>query len=445
VPVPVETIYTSVDGFAIAYQVHGTGSIDMLFIDGWIGSVELDWDDPAYARLLRRDGRFARVIRYDGRGSGMSDPDPSGAWPVLDAWVRDAVGVLDAVGSPRCAVYGNGLGGPVAIRFAALHPERVDALVLANTFARLREAPDHPFGLSDDAIDVAVEAIKTGWGRGVMIDLYGVDHDEPTRVRAARYERLSASPGTAVELMKVLGDIDVRADLGRITAPALVIHRPNPVLDIGHGRGLAAAIPGALFEEEPPDDWTWRGETDDDPRGLARIDEFLTGVRHDADPDRVFATVLFTDIVGSTATAVALGDRRWKLLLNAHDAETARQVQRSGGRVANSTGDGVLALFSSPSRALDCATVLRAALAEHNIAVRIGIHAAEIEQRDEQVGGIGVHIAARVNALADSGEILVTNTVRELVTGSDRIFTDRGTHTLKGVTGAWNLSALTET
>ena len=177
----------------------------------------------------------------------------------------------------------------------------------------LREAPDHPFGLSDDAIDVAVEAIKTGWGRGVMIDLYGVDHDEPTRVRAARYERLSASPGTAVDLMKVLGDIDVRADLGRITAPALVIHRPNPVLDIGHGRGLAAAIPGALFEEEPPDDWTWRGETDDDPRGLARIDEFLTGVRHDADPDRVLRDrFLFTDIVGSTATAVALGDRRWE-------------------------------------------------------------------------------------------------------------------------------------
>ncbi|MDQ1468014.1 MAG: hypothetical protein QOH10_2429 [Actinomycetota bacterium] len=442
--VPIETQYTSVDGFAIAYQVHGSGSIDMLFIDGWIGSVELDWDDPAYARLLRRDGRFARVIRYDGRGSGMSDPDPTGE-SVLDAWVRDAVGVLDAVGSQRCAVYGNGLGGPVAIRFAALHPERVDAVVLANTLARLRAAPDHPFGLSDDAIDLAVEAIRAEWGRGVMLDIYGVDHDEATRVRAARYERLSASPGVAVELMRAFANIDVRADLDRITAPTLVIHRPNPVLDIGHGRGLAAAIRGAVFEDEPPDDWTWRGETDEDPPGLARIAEFLTGLRHDADPDRMFATVLFSDIVGSTATAVALGDRRWRLLLDAHDAETGRQVRRSGGRVVDSTGDGVLAVFSSPSRALDCATALRVALSEHDIAVRIGVHAAEIEQRDERVGGIGVHIAARVNALADTGEILVTSTVRDLVTGSGLIFIERGTHTLKGVPGTWDLSALAET
>jgi Adenylate cyclase, family 3 (some proteins contain HAMP domain) len=444
VETPVATQYTPVDGCQIAYQVHGSGPVDMLFIDGWIGCIELDWDDPAYARLLRRDGRFARVIRYDGRGSGMSDPDPSDRWPILDAWVRDAIGVLDAVGSQRCAVYGNGLGGPVAIRLAAAHPGRVDSLVLANTFARLREAPDQLFGLSEAAVELAAEAVRIGWGGGVMLDLYGVDYDEATRVRAARYERLSASPATAFEQMKVLTDVDVRADLDAITARTLVIHRPNPVLDIEHGRSMAAAIPNAIFEVEPPDDWSWRGETDEDPPGLARIAEFLTGARHDADPDRVFAAVLFTDIVGSTTTAVALGDRKWRLVINAHDAETQRQVKRSGGRVVESTGAGDLfvATFSSPTRALACATALRDALAVHDITVRIGLHAAEIELRDEQVAGIGVHIAARVNALAEAGEILVTNTVRDLVTGSGLAFTDRGPHTLKGVPDAWNLWAL---
>ena len=441
---PVATQYTPVDGCQIAYQVHGGGPVDMLFIDGWIGCIELDWDDPFYARLLRRDGRFARVIRYDGRGSGMSDPDPSDRWPILEAWVRDAIGVLDAVGSQRSAVYGNGLGGPVAIRLAAEHPGRVESLVLANTFARLREASDQPFGLSDEALDLATEAVRIGWGGGVMLDLYGVDHDEPTRVRAARYERLSASPTTAFEQMKALAEVDVRADLASISARTLVIHRPNPVLDIEHGRFMAAAIPDAILEEEPPDDWLWRGETDDDPTGLARIDEFLTGARHEADPDRVFAVVLFTDIVGSTIKAVELGDRKWRLLINAHDAETRRQVERSGGRVVNSTGDGVLATFTSPTRALACATTLRDALAVHDVTIRIGLHAAEIELRGEQVAGIGIHIAARVNSLAEAGEVLVTGTVRDLVTGSGLTFTDRGAHALKGVPDTWNLWALTD-
>jgi class 3 adenylate cyclase len=438
---PVETLYTSVDGFQVAYQQHGSGSVDMLFIDGWIGCSELDWDDPAYARLLRRYGRFTRMIRFDRRGSGMSDPVQPGTAPGVNAWVRDAIGVLDALGIARCSVQGSGLGGPMAIRLAAQHPDRVDALVLTNTFARLRAAPDHPFGLSDETIAAAMDAIGAGWGHGVMVDIYGVEHDEQARVQMARYERLTASPTTAATLTGSLIDIDVRGDLHRITAPTLVVHRSNLILDIQHGRSLAAAIPGATFVEDTTE-WIWRTDWDEDPPGLAHIAEFLTGVRHDTDPNRVFATLLFTDIVGSTELAATIGDRRWRTLLNAHDAETHRQVQRSGGRVVQHTGDGVLAVFPTPTPAIDCAVSLRDALAEHNIAIRIGLHAAEIAQRADNVGGIGVHIAARVNALAESGEILVTNTVRDLVAGSGFTFADRGTHTLKGVPETWNLSAL---
>ncbi len=412
-------------------------------VDGWIGSVELDWDDPAYGRMLGRYGRFARVIRYDGRGNGMSDPGPT-TLSVLDGWVHDALSVLDAVGSDRCAVIGNGLGGPIAIRLAAEHPERVERLVLTNTLARLRRAVDHPAGLSDDEIDLALAAIRSDWGRGVMLDLYGVGHDEPTRARAARYERLSAPPSVAFDLMQSLADVDVRADLTRITAPTLVIHRANPVLALEHGRGLAGGIPNAIFEEETADDWSWRGETDEDPEGLVRIAEFLTGERHGPDPHRVFAATLFTDIVGSTQLAASLGDRKWRLVIDAHDAETNRQVRRFGGRVVTSTGDGVLALFNAPGVALDCARALRDALSEHEIPIRAGVHAAEIEERDQQVGGIGVHIGARIAALATAGEILASHTVVSLVTGAPYAFADRGTHTLKGVPSEWQVFALTD-
>ena len=437
----VETLYTKVDDCAIAYQVHGAGDVELLLIDGWIRCVELDWDDPGYARLLRADGRFSRVIRYDGRGSGMSDRDANDSRPVLDAWVRDAVGVLDAVGVDRCAVLGLGLGGPVAIHVAARHRDRVQALVLSNSFARLRAAPDHSYGLSPESIDAALDAVREGWGRGVMLDLYGAGHDAEAQSRMARYERLAATPNAAIRLMTALADVDVRADLPNIRAPTLVIHRANLVLDTAHGRGVASAIPDAVFEEQPADAWAWRRETDE-YRGLARITEFLTGARHDADSIRSFAAILFTDIVGATSTAVALGDRKWRLLLDAHDAETQRQVDRAGGRVVASTGDGVLAIFSSPSQALDCAVAVRDALAQHDVGVRTGVHAAEIELRDDNVGGIGVHIAARINSIAEPGQILVSSTVTELVTGSGYTFADEGSHILRGVPTSWRLWSL---
>jgi class 3 adenylate cyclase len=439
----VDTLYTRVDDCAIAYQVHGAGVVDLLLIDGWIRCVELDWDDPGYARLLRADGRFSRVIRYDGRGSGMSDGDPTDSGPVLDAWVRDAVGVLDALGVTRCAVFGLGLGSPVAIHLAALHRDRVRALVLSNSFARLRAAPDHSYGLAPEAIDAALDAIRVRWGRGVMLDLYGAGHDAEAQTRMARYERLAATPNTAVQLMTALADVDVRADLSAIEAPTLVIHRENPVLDIAHGREVATAIPGAVFEGQPADAWAWRRETDE-YRDLARITEFLTGARHDADSIRSFAAILFTDIVGSTSTAAALGDRKWSLLLDAHDAETQRQVDRAGGRLVTSTGDGVLAIFSSPSQALECAIAVREALAHHHIGVRTAVHAAEIELRDDNVGGIGIHIAARINSIAEAGQILVSSTVTELVTGSGYEFADEGTHKLEGVPTSWNLWSLND-
>ncbi len=441
-PDEVTTEYTLVDGCQIAYQVHGSGSIDLLFLaPGLFGCCELEWDDP-YARVLQRFGRFSRVVRFDRRGSGMSDRAPLGTAPGLDEWARDAAGVLDAVGIDRCAVYGNGMASPIAIRFAARFPERVDALVLGNAFARLRSAPDHPFGVSDEVVEAGLEVVRSGWGRGVLPALYGAPHDDASRARSGRHERLSASPAAALALMATLADVDARADLAQITAPTLVVYQPNPVLNIEQSRSVAAAISGAIFEEEREGDYVWRSETDDEPQWLSRIAEFLTGVRHDADPDRVFATVLVTDIVGSTATAAALGDRRWRLLIDAHDAATRRQIQRSGGRIITLTGDGAVAIFSTPSPALGCAIALREALAERDIVIRVGLHAAEIELRGDNVGGIGVHIAARISALAGGGDILVSNTVRDLVTGSVLTFVDRGRHTLKGVPGEWNVSAL---
>jgi class 3 adenylate cyclase len=427
-----ETQYATVDGRSIAYQVHGSGDLELLVLDGWIRSVELDWDDPGYARLLQRDGTFARVIRYDGRGSGMSDPDARPDRPVLESWVQDAIDVLDTVGAQRCAVFGLGLGGPVALRLAARHADRVGALVVTNSFARLRVADDQPFGLTPQEVDGALELVRTGWGTGVTLDLYGAGHDDVARSRMARYERGAASPGVAVRLMTALADEDVRADLPSITARTLVTHTHNPVLDVRHGEAIAAAIPGAMLDIDPADSWSWRREADE-YRTLDRLTEFLIGVPLDADSDRAFAAMVFTDIVGSTSTAAALGDRRWRLLIDAHDAETQRQVHRAGGRIVTSTGDGVLAIFAAPSQALACAIAVRDALREHDLGVRTSVHAAEIEVRGDQVGGIGVHIAARINAAAEPGEILVSNPVAELVAGAGYEFAHRGSHSFKGV------------
>ena len=440
---PVKTSYVMVDGCEIAYQVHGSGPVDLLFIDGWIRGAETDWDDPAYGRMLRRYGQFARVIRFDGRGSGMSDPDPTGRWSVLDASARDASGVLDAVGSERCAVYETASGVP-SPSGSRRYPDRVDALVLDTTWARLRRAPDQPFGMSDRAVERSVEAIRLRWGDGVMVDIVGLGHDEVTRAEEARQERLNASRGVAALLMRACFEADVRTDLAEIDAPTLVVHRHGPTLDVGHGRALASGIRGAIFEEVTHEDWSLIGETDDHPPGWIRIVEFLTGVRHEADPDRVFATVLFTDIVGSTTTVADMGDGKWKPLVDAHDAESARQVRRFGGRIVTWRGDGVLATFSSPSQALECASEIRQAIMARGIGLRIGLHAAEIELSGEQVAGIGVHIGARVSDIAEAGEILVTNTVRQLVTGSRFSFTEHGNHTLKGVPGRWDLFRLTD-
>jgi pimeloyl-ACP methyl ester carboxylesterase len=251
--------------------MHGSGAVDLLFIDGWTRCAEVEWDDPAYARMLRRYGQFARVIRYDGRGSGMSDPDPTGRWSVLDAWARDAAGVLDAVGSERCAVYGNGFGGPLAVRFASRYADRVDALVLDTTWARLRRAPDQPFGLSDRTVERLVEAIQLRWGDGVMVDIVGLGHDEVTRAEAAREERFAASRGVAALLMRACFEADVRTDLAEIHAPTLVVHRHGPALDVGHGRALASGIRDATFEAVTQEDWSLIGETDEHPPGWIRI------------------------------------------------------------------------------------------------------------------------------------------------------------------------------
>ena len=435
-----ETCYALRDGYHIAFQVHGEGSIALLSLDQWPSHCEADWDEAWYVRSLDRVGRVARVVRFDGRGSGLSDPLPPGRAPTLNEWVDDAVAVLDAIGMQRVAVWAGGTSSPFAIRFAARERERVRALVMSNPFARLRVAPDHEYGFSDEVIDGLLEAVRTGWGSGVMLDIYGLSHDDQARLTQARYERLAASPGTALTLAKALCDFDVRDDLAAITAPTLVRVHPNPVLDLQHGRDVAARIPGARVEEAA-DEWRWMTETDLEATSFASLTEFL-GLRYDPHPQRVLATVLFTDIVGSTETAAAMGDQRWHLLLSAHNRAVDRQVSAAGGQIAHSTGDGVLAVFSTPTMALRAAVAIRDELARLSVRFRAGLHAGEIEQTGADVQGLNVHIGARVAALASADEILVSSTVCQAMSGSGVHFTDRGTHPLKGVPDHWHLFAL---
>lgn len=435
------TRYARSGDMHVAYQVLGEGP-DLVFVPGWISHVEACWDLPPLARFLERLASFARLILIDKRGTGLSDPLPSGGVPTLEDRMDDIRAVMDAVGSQRATLLGISEGGPLNMLFAATCPERTEALILLGSFARVAKAPDHPEGFEPEQLCRFVERTRAEWGTGTgLAELAPSLADDPAfRDGWARYQRMAASPGVAASLLALNVAIDVRDVLPAIRVPTLVLHRTGDrFVPLALGRQLAERIPGARLVELPGADHLYfAGEMD---AVLDEIEEFLTGARSVADDTRVLATVLFTDIVGSTEHATRLGDARWRDLLEQHDAFTRRQLARFRGRAVKTTGDGVVAVFDGPARALRCAGALAAGVRNLGLEIRAGIHSGECEMRGDDVAGVAVHIAARVGQLAQPGEVLCTGTVRDLVAGSGLEFAPRGSRVLRGVPGEWALFA----
>jgi class 3 adenylate cyclase/pimeloyl-ACP methyl ester carboxylesterase len=434
-----ETRYAKKGDAHIAYQVVGDG-LDLVLVSAWFSHVEARWDLPGYAHYIRRLCSFSRLISFDKYGMGLSDPIPSKDLPLLEDWMDDVSAVMDAVGLERAAIMGAGEASPMAELFAATYPERTSALVVANGTARISAAPGYEIGAPPELQERFTSMAEESWGRGDIAAAINpsIAGDSAALAAWGRFFRLSASPATAAAVMRMLFEIDVRDVLSTISAPTLVVHRQdNPIITVDQGRYLADHIEGARFVAVPGADYGLAvGDID---VVIDEVEEFLTGSRPAHPTDRVLATVLFTDIVESTPRAVELGDARWRQLLERHDELAQEEVARFGGAIADFTGDGLVASFEGPARAVRCAFALRDRFRSLGLEIRAGLHTGEVERRREGMAGIGVHIAARVLALAGAGEVLVSRTVRDLVTGSGLRFVDRGTHTLKGVPDDWEI------
>jgi class 3 adenylate cyclase len=437
---PPETRYAESGDLHIAYQVLGEGPLDLVYVAEFWNSIEAQWEEPGFERFLRRLASFSRLICFDQRGSGMSDPVALSKLPTLEEWMDDVRAVMDEVGSPKAALLGSGGGGLMSMLFAATYPERTEALIVVNGFARLTRAPDYSVGTSPEYEDRIVWELRHGWGRGILLETAApsVAGDAAFRQWWARYQRLGASPGTVLTMRGLLQQWDVRHVLGSIRVPTLILHRSdNRLVEAGMGRYLGEQIPGARYVEVPGIDYfPFVGDAD---AILDEVEEFLTGERKGTGGDRVLATVLFTDIVASTERAAEVGDRRWQDLLKRHHAVIRRELERHRGREIDTAGDGFLATFDGPARAVRCAQAVGDAVHSLGLDIRCGLHTGEVELGGGQVTGLGVHIAARVMAAAKPGEVLASSTVRDLVAGSGIDFEDRGIHTLKGVPGEWRL------
>ena len=438
-----ETRYARSGGLHLAYQVLGDGPPDLLLLDQWFSHMEAQWDVPPLAEFRERLASFGRVIMYDKRGSGLSDPVATAQLPTVEEWMDDVPVVLDAAGSEKAVVIANLGGGIMATTYAAAHPERVASLVLVDCFARFRRADDYAFGATEADVDRTLAGVDESMGSGFMLDLFAppLAHDERLRRLWSRYERQAASPGMTMATVRLLYQSDVRSILPAIRVPTLVIHRAEASgLPAAYGRYFAEHIPGAKYVELPgTENLIWAGDQD---AVLDEIQDFVTGVRPAPTPRRALATVLFTDIVGSTRLAAELGDRAWRRLLDQHFDITRRELDRFDGREVKSVGDGILATFDGPARAVRCAVAIRDAVADIGIDLRAGLHTGEIELEPNDVAGIAVHIGARISALADGREVLVSSTVKDLVVGSGLEFDDRGTHELKGVPDEWRVFAV---
>ena len=437
-----ETCYAKSGDVNIAYQVVGDGPLDLVVVPGWISNVDFAWEDPLYGEWVRRLAAFSRVILFDKRGTGLSDRDVGDS--TLEERMDDLRAVLATVGSERAAVMGFSEGGALSMLFAATYPQRVRALVLYATFARVAEAPDYPEGVETrKALDKIRTALETAWGQGTTLDLIVPAAKDDARVRKfmGRYERMCVSPRAGSAHLRWLADIDVRPVARTLQVPTLVVHRTgDQLIPVQAGRALTREIPMACYVELPGNAHPpWMGDT---AALVDEIQQFLTGSRSAVDVERVLATVLFTDIVGSTEQAVALGDRAWRDLLGRHHAIVRHEIEQYRGREVDTAGDGFLATFDGPARAIRCAKSIRDAVRNLGIQTRIGLHTGECERVDDKIAGIAVHTGARVMAEAEPGEILVSSTVKDLVAGSGLDFHARGSHALKGIPGEWRLFAV---
>jgi pimeloyl-ACP methyl ester carboxylesterase len=423
----------------IAYAVAGEGPLDLVLIPGFISHLELDWEEPRYAHLLERLTSFSRLIVFDKRGTGLSDR-PAGL-PDLETRMDDVRAVMDAVGSRRAALFGYSEGGPMSCLFAATYPERTTALVLYGTYAkRCDPDDDYPWVLSWEERQRYAQQVEQDWGRESELGTMAPNADEAlTRWWRAR-ARASASPGAARDLILMNSQIDTRPVLGSIHVPTLVLHRSDDRdSHLEEGRYIAERIPGARFMELPGED---HAPFVDPDQIVDQVETFLTGREPVHAGDRVLATVLFTDIVGSTQKAAELGDTRWRQLIRQHHALIRRELVRYRGKELDTAGDGFFASFDGPARAIRCACAISNAVKELGIEIRAGLHTGECEQLDSKVGGIAVHIGARVAKEAQPGEVLVSSTVKDLVAGSGLEFEERGLAELKGVPGEWRLFAV---
>jgi pimeloyl-ACP methyl ester carboxylesterase/class 3 adenylate cyclase len=440
-----ETRYAENGGLKIAYQIFGDGPLDIMHVSNWVWAVDLIWDFPHGVRWLSELADIGRVTQFDMPGTGSSDPFPEGNPVTLEAWMDTLGFVLDAAGIERAALVAQDFGGMMAMLFAAAHPERVSALVLVATTARLNEAPDYPIGYPEATRDAGIEWWLRAWGTGTSLHLTApsiAGDDQVVRLQS-RYERLVVPPATARQVFSLVADLDVRSVLPSIRVPTLVIHRRGDRwIPVAQGRYLAEQIPDARYVELPGEDhMPFAGDT-----GLIakEIRHFLGAAKPEQrdGADRVLATVLFTDIVSSTERAAELGDRQWKELLDAHDRMVRGCLEEFRGREIKTTGDGFLAAFDGPGKAVNCASAIRDGAQRLGVPIRAGLHVGEVERRGEDIGGIAVHVASRVMSNAASAEILVSSTVKDLVIGSGIEFDDRGAHELKGVPGEWHLYAV---
>jgi class 3 adenylate cyclase len=438
-----ETQYVSVGDADVAYQVLGDGPPDLLVFNSLGTHLELAWQVSGLSEFFTRMASVGRLILFDRRGTGMSDGVAREAIPTWEDLSEDAGTVLDAVGSTRAVILAQAETGPMAVLFAAMHPQRVAALVLVSTYARYQVADDYPIGVSAEAIDAIVAMVQAEWGTPEL-----VRRNTPSRAddveflqRTSTMIRSSATPRTAAaQYDYLLRRLDVRPALPLIQVPTLVLNARDSVLfPAAQGRYLTDHIEGAKFVELTAPDMGFMADSAATIAG--EVAEFLTGERP-VEIDRILATVLFSDIVDSTATAASLGDRRWRALLDAHDRAARQQLRRFRGREIKTTGDGFNASFDGPARAIRCAEAILEATRALGIEVRAGLHTGECDVRGQDLGGLAVHIAARVSAQAGPGEVIVSGTVKDLVVGSGIEFSDRGHQELKGVPGTWQLFAV---
>lgn len=435
-----ETRYVTVDGAEVAYQVLGDGPMDLVYHHGAC-HIDLQWDVAPEAAFNRELASFSRLILFDRRGIGASERVGRASAPQWERWGEDLLAVLDAAGSREASIFAESEAGATAVLFAAAHPERVHALVLGNTQARFSWADDYPIGMKDAEVESILELIDSGWGKpeSLAIAFPSLAADTPVLRSLARLCRAAATPHEARALYHyIFSEIDVRKVLPLVQAPTLVLH--NDHADVARSRYLAEHIPGARLVAVPGDGTLFFG-SEHDPV-VSEVAQFLTGERAPSEFDRVLTTVLFTDIVGSTDLAASLGDRRWRSLLDSHDECVRDQLRRFRGNEIKTTGDGFLASFDGPARAIRCAQATVAAAGNLGLDLRMGLHTGECERRGDDLGGLAVHIAARVGALAGPGDVVVSGTVKDLVVGSGIPFVDRGEHRLKGVPGEWKLFAV---